>query len=146
MFQRRARRTIWTCAESRTRIVARDPSNSARRVVAAPWWAQVITTSEVIMNSTSRHLTRISGLVATIVGTMVFTASQAAAMRPAPDPGPGTARATAGTGSQSVLRVTDSSISGVQWVLFAVLVVAAIAIGAALTHLAQRRRTRLALR
>lgn len=95
------------------------------------------------MNSTSRHLTRLSGLVATILGMVFFTASQAAAMRPDPQPsGPGTV--PEGSGTQSVLRVTENSISVLQWVLFAVAVIAALLIGAALAHLAQRRRIQLA--
>jgi hypothetical protein len=111
--------------------------------VAAPLCAQVITTPEVIMNSTSRHLTRLSGLVATIIGMIFFTASQAAAMRP--DPGPaGSNSVSESPGTQSVLRVTENSVSVLQWVLFAVVVIAALLIGAALTHLAQRRRTQLA--
>ena len=95
------------------------------------------------MNSKSRHLARLSGLVATILGMVFFTASQAMAMRP--DPGPvGANGVPEGSGAQSVLRVTDSSISVLQWVLFAVVVIAALLIGAALTNLAQRRRTQLA--
>jgi len=95
------------------------------------------------MNSKSRHLTRLTGLVATIVGTVFFTASQAAAMRP--DPGPaGSNSASEGSGTRSVLRVTENSVSVLQWVLFAVAVIAALLIGAALTHVAQRRRIQLA--
>jgi hypothetical protein len=95
------------------------------------------------MNSKSRHLTRLSGLVATIVGMVFFTASQAAAVRP--DPGPtGSNGVSEGSGTHSVLRVTENSISVLQWVLFAVVVIAALLIGAALTHLAQRRRIQLA--
>jgi hypothetical protein len=95
------------------------------------------------MNSKSRHLTRLSELVAAIVGMVFFTASQAAAMRP--DPGPtGSNSVPEGSGTQSVLRVTENSVSVLQWVLFAVAVIAALLIGAALTHLAQRRRMQLA--
>ena len=95
------------------------------------------------MNSTSRHVTRLSGLVASIVGMVFFTASQAAAMRPDPEPS-GPTTVPGGSGTPSVLRVTENSISVVQWVLFTVAVVAALLIGAALTHLAQRRRIQLA--
>jgi hypothetical protein len=102
-----------------------------------------ITTSEVIMNRKSRYLTRLSGLIATIVGMVYFTASQASAMRP--DPGFGSAGGVPeGTGQQSVIRITDSSVSVLQWVLFAVVVIAALLVGAALTSLAQRSRTQLA--
>jgi hypothetical protein len=97
------------------------------------------------MNSKSRHLTRLSGLTATIVGMVFLTvsASQAAAMRP--DPGPGGSNSVSeGSGTQSVLRVTENSVSVLQWVLFVVVVIAAFLIGAALTHLAQRRRIHLA--
>jgi hypothetical protein len=99
--------------------------------------------SEVLMNNKSRHLTRLSGIVATIVGMVLFTASQAAAMRP--DPGtPGSTCVSEGSGTQSVLRVSENAVSVLQWVLFAVVVIAALLIGAALTHLSQRRRIRLA--
>lgn len=95
------------------------------------------------MNSTSRHLTRLSGLVAAIVGMVFFTASQATAMRPDPGPADST-NVSGGFGTQSVLRVTENSVSAVQWALFAVVVIAALLIGAALTRLAQRRRLPLA--
>lgn len=95
------------------------------------------------MNSTFRHLTRLSGLVATVVGMVFVTASQAAAMRPDPEPS-GPASVPAGSGTQSVLRITENSISFLEWVLFAVAVIAALLIGAALAHLAQRRRVQLA--
>lgn len=95
------------------------------------------------MNRKSRHLTRLSGLVATILGMVFFTASQAAAMRPDPQPsGPSTV--SDGSSTQSVLRVTENSISVLQWVLFAVAVIAALLVGAALAHLAQQRRIQLA--
>lgn len=95
------------------------------------------------MNSKSRHLARLSRLVAAIVGMVFFTASQATAMRPDPEP-VGPTSASGGSGTQSVLRVTENSVSVLQWVLFAVVVIAALLIGAALTHLAQRRRIQLA--
>lgn len=95
------------------------------------------------MNRTTRHLTRIVGLAVTMLALVVVTAGQASAMRPEPvpaDPDSG----YRGAGTQSVLRVTDSSVSALQWVLLAAVVVAALAIGAALMHLAQRRRTQFA--
>jgi hypothetical protein len=95
------------------------------------------------MDSKSRHLTRLTAVVATLVGTVFLTAGQALAMRPDPGPTPSSG-ASDGSGTQTVLRVTDSSVSIGQWVLFAVVVAAALLIGAALTHLAQRRRTQLA--
>ena len=95
------------------------------------------------MNSKSRHLTRLFGLVTTILGTLVFTASRAAAVLPGPAPaapkgGP------EGSGTQPVLRISENSVSVLQWVIFTLVVVAALLIGAALTNLAQRRRTQMA--
>ncbi len=95
------------------------------------------------MNIKSRHLTRLTGLIATIVGMVIFTAGQAAAQRPDPG-GAGTNGVPGGSDTQSVLLVTDSSVSVLQWVLSAVVVIAALIIGAALMHLAQRRHIQLA--
>ena len=95
------------------------------------------------MNSKSRQLARLSGLVATIVGMVFFTAAQATAMRPDPQPD-GPVGVPAGSGTPSVLPGTESSISSLEWVLFAVAVIAALLVGAALTHLAERRRFQLA--
>lgn len=95
------------------------------------------------MNHTRRHLTTLSTLAATILGLVLVTAGQAAAMRPEPGPtGPVGAGQT--SGAPSALPVTDSSISALQWVLFVAVVLGALLVGAALTHLAQRRRIQLA--
>jgi len=84
-------------------------------------------------------LARLVGLATSIVGLVVFTASRAAAMQP--DPGPGNAGTVHdGSGTPSVLRVSDNSVSVLQWVLFVAVVIGALVLGAALTHLAQRRR------
>ena len=95
------------------------------------------------MNHTTRHLTRLAGLAATILGLVFLTAGQAAAMRP--EPGPADPNGVyEGSATQSVLRVTESSVSVLQWVLFAVVVISSLLIGAALTHIVQRRHAQVA--
>lgn len=89
------------------------------------------------MNRTTRYLTRLTGLAATILGLVLVTAAQASAMRPDPGPG-GPASRYQGSDTPSVLRVTDSSVSAQQWVLIAAAVIGALLIGAALMRLAQR--------
>jgi ABC-type cobalamin transport system permease subunit len=95
------------------------------------------------MNHLTRHLTRLAGLAATILGLVLVTSGHAAAMQPEPGPA-GPDSVGQGSGTPSALGVTDSSISVLQWVLFAAVVIGALMIGAALTHLAQRRRVQLA--
>lgn len=95
------------------------------------------------MNRTTRHLTRLTGLAFAMVALVLATAGQASAMRPEPTPA-GPDSGPHGLVTSSVLRVTDSSVSALQWALFAAAVVAAFAIGAALMHLAQRRHVQFA--
>jgi hypothetical protein len=95
------------------------------------------------MRHTIHPFTRLAVLATTVVSLMLVTAGQAAAMNPPPDPG-GLGGGYDGSSSVPVPSVSDSSISGLQWVLFAASVLAAFAIGAALMHLAQRQRRQLA--
>jgi hypothetical protein len=95
------------------------------------------------MNRTSHPFTRLAALATVALMIVLVTAGQASAMRPDPAP------ADPGVGSQaparaSVLVVTDSSISVLQWVLFAAAVIGGLLLGAALMHLSQRHRAQLA--
>lgn len=91
------------------------------------------------MNRTTRPFTRLAALATIVVGLVLVTAGQAMALRPDPSPAdPG--GLSDGPTRASVLLVTDSSISALQWSLFVAAVIGALLLGAALTHLAQRRR------
>jgi hypothetical protein len=90
------------------------------------------------MNRTTHPLTRLAVLATIALGLVLVTAGQAAA-KSLPDPG------GAGGGSQAptptpVQTVADNSVSSLQWVLLVTAVLGALAIGAALMHLAQGRR------
>jgi hypothetical protein len=91
------------------------------------------------MNRARRHLTQLTALAATILGLVLITAGQASAKRPEPElTGPvGAGQAPA---APSTLPATDSSISLLQWVLFVAVVLGALLVGVALTHLVARRR------
>ena len=95
------------------------------------------------MNRTPHPFTRLAALATIALALVLVTAGQAVAMRPEPGPidpeGP-----YQGAARESVNLVTNSSVSVLQWVLFAAAVIGALLIGAALTHLAQRHRAQLA--
>jgi hypothetical protein len=91
-----------------------------------------------MMNLASRHLTQLTALAATILGLVLVTAGQASAVRPEPEPAHiGAGRALP---APSVTSATDSPLSLLQWVLFVAVVIGALLVGAALTHLIARRR------
>jgi hypothetical protein len=95
------------------------------------------------MNRKSHPFTRLTALATIALALVLVTAGQAAAMRPDPapaDPGVG----YKGPSRASVLVVTNSSVSVLQWVLFAVAVIGGLLVGAALMHLSQRHRAQLA--
>jgi ABC-type cobalamin transport system permease subunit len=95
------------------------------------------------MNHTTRPFTRLAALATIVVALVLVTAGQAAAMRPDPAPAdPGSVYD--GPSRASVLLVTDSSVSVLQWVLFVAAVVGALLVGAGLTHVAHRRRAQVA--
>jgi hypothetical protein len=105
--------------------------------------SEVTTTSEVIMRHTIHPLTRLAVLATTVLGLVLVTAGQAAAMNPPPDPG-GPGGGYEGSSTVPIQWVSDSSVSGLQWVLFAAAVLGAFAVGAAVMHLAQHHRRQLA--
>lgn len=95
------------------------------------------------MNRTSRQFTRLAVFAATILGLVLATAAQSSAMRP--DPGPtGPDSGIQAAGASPVIHITESSVSAVLWVLFAVAVIGALLLGAAMMQVVQRRRARLA--
>jgi hypothetical protein len=95
------------------------------------------------MNRTTRPFTRLTALATIVVALLLVTAGQASAMRPDPAPAdPGVVYD--GPSRASALLVTDSSVSVLQWVLFAAAVTCALVIGAGMTHLAHRKRAQLA--
>jgi hypothetical protein len=96
-------------------------------------------TTEDTMFRKTRPVTRIAVLASTVLGLLFVTAGQAAAIYPRPEPS-GTGHVYDGADPAQVQTVTDNSVSAMQWVLFAAVVLAALAIGGALMHLAQRRR------
>jgi hypothetical protein len=100
-------------------------------------------TTEDTMFRKTRPFTRIAVLASTVLGLLFVTAGQAAAIYPRPEPS-GTGSAYDGPGTAQVQTVTDNSVSAMQWVLFTAAILGAIAIGAALMHLVQRRRVQLA--
>src|SRR5262245_33444196 len=99
-------------------------------------------TPEVMMNRPPRPFARLALLATTVLGILLVTAGQAAAMYP-PDPGGG-GRVYEAPSPAQIQPVTDNSVSVQQWVLFTAAVLGALAIGAALMHLTQRRRAQLA--
>jgi len=90
------------------------------------------------MKQTTHRLTRLTVLATTAPCLVLVTAGHAAAVN-LPDPG-GPSGVYRGPTQTPVQTVTDNSISAVQWMLFVAVVLSALAIGAALMHLAQRRR------
>src|SRR3954454_4516911 len=98
---------------------------------------------EVVMNRTLFPFRNLAPLVTTVVAMVLLTATQAAAMQPPRDPGERTGTYVAPTNA-SAHHVTQSQVSALSWVMFAAAVLAALVIGAALMHLAQRRRVQLA--
>jgi hypothetical protein len=85
--------------------------------------------------------TRVATVATTVVGLLLVTAGQAVAMRPIPDPG-GQAAPKPTTTTTQVHSVVDASLSTLQWVLFVAAIVIALAVGAGLMHLAERRAHR----
>ena len=90
------------------------------------------------MKRTTHRLTRLAVLATTAPCLALVTAGQAAAVN-LPDPG-GPSGVGQGPTPTLVQTVTDNSISALQWVQFVAAVLSALAIGAALMHLAHRRR------
>lgn len=91
------------------------------------------------MNRTTHPFTRLVTLATTALGLLLLTAGQATAQRPVPGPG-GTGTAPTPAAPAPVQPSIDASVSVLQWTLFAVAVLAALVIGAALMRLAQRHR------
>lgn len=92
------------------------------------------------MNRTTVLFTRLAALATVAVGLLFVTAGQAAAQLlrvPGPD-GAGTVHHTSTPAPAG--PISDASVSVLQWTIVAVAVVGALVIGAALMHLAQRRR------
>jgi hypothetical protein len=100
------------------------------------------------MNRTIHLFTHVATLATIVLGLMLVTAGQAAAQYPHPDAGGsrggGGGVTYEGTIPAPMQSVTETSVGTLQWVLFAAAVLGAVAIGAALMHLAQRRRAQLA--
>jgi hypothetical protein len=94
------------------------------------------------MNHTTRPLARLVALATTALGLLLLTAGQALAQRPVPGPD-GTGAAPAPAVQGPVQPTVDASISVLQWTLFAVAVLAALVVGAALMKLALRHRDAL---
>jgi|tagenome__1003787_1003787.scaffolds.fasta_scaffold20904630_4 formate/nitrite transporter FocA (FNT family) len=82
-------------------------------------------------------------VLGTVIGTVLLTAAQAAASQPPPGRGERTGTYH-GPSAASVHHMTESPVSAQSWVLFAAGILAALLVGAALMHLAQRRRAQLA--
>lgn len=95
------------------------------------------------MNRMSHPFTRLAALATIVLTVLLLTAGRAAAMRPDPAPS-GSDGLYEGFSRTSELVVTNSSVSSLQWVLFAAAVIAGLLVGAASMHLAQQRRTQLA--
>jgi ABC-type cobalamin transport system permease subunit len=98
------------------------------------------------MNRTIHPLARLTALATAVLGLVLVAASRAVAMNPVPDPGGagGAGGVPEGPSAAAVQPITDNSVSALQWVAFVVAVLGALAIGAALMNLAQRRRSQLA--
>jgi hypothetical protein len=94
------------------------------------------------MNRTTRLFTLVAALPTTVMALVLLTAGQAVAIRPKPGPHGGEG-IHEGPSDPSALLV-EGSVSALQWVLFAAAVIAALLVGAALMHLAQRHRVQLA--
>lgn len=97
------------------------------------------------MNHTTHPLARLAALATTVLGLVLVSAGHAAARNLPGDPsGPGGTYDGPGTASVQPPTLTDGSMSALQWVLFAAAVLAALVIGAALTHIAERHRVAIA--
>lgn len=95
------------------------------------------------MNRTTHPFTRLTALATIALTLVLVTAGQAAATRP--DPAPSDSEGLyKGLSGASELVVMNSSVSALQWGLFAVAVIGGLLVGAALMHLAQRHRAQLA--
>ena len=103
------------------------------------------------MNSSIFPFRNPAPLVITVIGTVIGTvmcmvlgtAAQAAANQP--PPGRGERSGTYhGPSTPPVHHLVASPVSTPSWLLFAAAVLAAVVLGAALMHLAQRRRAQLA--
>jgi uncharacterized protein YdeI (BOF family) len=95
------------------------------------------------MNRKIRPFTRLTSLATIALTLVLVTAGHAAAMRPDPAP-TDPAGGYKGPSGASELVVTNSSVSALQWVLFAVALIGALLVGAALMRLSQRHRVLLA--
>jgi ABC-type cobalamin transport system permease subunit len=95
------------------------------------------------MNHTLFPFRNLAPLVIAVLGMVLGTAAQAAARQPAPGRGEPTGTYP-GPSTASVHHVTQSPVSAPSWLLLAAAVLAAVVLGAALMHLAQRRRVQLA--
>lgn len=99
------------------------------------------------MNRTTHPFIRLAVLATTALSLLLVTAGRAAARYPPDHVG----QPSSGSGGlyqtpipAPVEPVTEHSVSALQWVLFFAAVLGALAIGAALMHLAQRRHPQLA--
>lgn len=93
------------------------------------------------MNRTTHLFTRLVALATVGVATLFVTAGHAAArVVPMPDvEGSGAPGAVQGATPVPAGPIVDASISALQWALFAIALLGAFVIGAALTRVAQRR-------
>lgn len=91
------------------------------------------------MNRTTHLFTRLVALATVGVSLLLITAGQAAAqlLPPGPD---GTSAVHDGVTQAPAGPIVDASVSVLQWTLFALAVLGALVVGAALMHVAQRRR------
>ena len=90
-----------------------------------------------------RNLAPLLRVLGIVVGLVLVTGAQATARQPPPGRGEPTGTYHAPS-TASVHHVAQSPVSSPSWLLFAVAVLAAVVLGAALMHLAQRRRVQLA--
>jgi hypothetical protein len=102
------------------------------------------TTPEVIMIRTTHPFTRLVELATVALGLLFVAAGQASAQIPLPGPD-GTGSVHEASTPAPAGPSVHASISFVQWTMFAAAVLAALMIGAALMHLAQRRHGGLPL-
>jgi ABC-type cobalamin transport system permease subunit len=94
------------------------------------------------MNRSIFPFRNLAPLVITVLGMVLVTAAQAVASQPPPGRGERTGTYH-GPSTASVHHVTQSPVSSPSWLLFAAAVVTAVVLGAALMHLARRRRIQL---
>ena len=85
---------------------------------------------------------RVAAVATAVVGLILVTAGEAAAMYPPPPDPVGQPAPSKPPTVTPVLTVVDGSPSTLQWVAFVATIVVALAAGAALMHLVERRAHR----